>query len=216
MVRAKRSGRRSGKPDTRSEILAAARALFADEGFESVSMRRIAGAAGVDPSLIHHYFGSKDELFMAAVELPVDPGPEIAAALRGGGVDGAGARLMRAFVAIWDGPHSDKLIAVVRTSLSRPGNAFILKQAFEHRIVKTIEGTLGEEVDHLRVRAGFIASQIFGLVVTRYILKLEPIASLGVDSLTETIGPTIDRYLTMPVGHLESQPVATPKREPTE
>ncbi|HEU5130006.1 MAG TPA: TetR family transcriptional regulator [Glycomyces sp.] len=202
MVRAKRSGRRSGKPDTRSEILTAARALFADEGFESVSMRRIAGAAGVDPSLIHHYFGSKDELFMAAVELPVDPGPEIAAVLRGGGVEDAGERIMRAFVAIWDGPHSGKLLAVVRTSLSKPGSAFILRQTFEHRIVGTIEEVLGGEVDHLRVRAGFIASQIFGLVVARYILKIEPIASLGAEDLAAAIGPTIDRYLTMPVAHL--------------
>lgn len=201
MVRAKRSGRRSGKPDTRSEILTAARALFADEGFESVSMRRIAGAAGVDPSLIHHYFGSKDELFMAAVELPVDPGPEIAAVLRGG-VEDAGERIMRAFVAIWDGPHSGKLLAVVRTSLSKPGSAFILRQTFEHRIVGTIEEVLGGEVDHLRVRAGFIASQIFGLVVARYILKIEPIASLGAEDLAAAIGPTIDRYLTMPVAHL--------------
>jgi AcrR family transcriptional regulator len=216
VVRTKRSGRRSGKPDTRSEILAAARALFADEGFEPVSIRRIAGAANVDPSLIHHYFGSKDELFMAAVELPVDPGPEVAAALGDGGMDGAGARLMRAFVAIWDGPHSDKLIAVARTSLSGPGNAFILKQAFEHRVVKTIEETLGGEIDHLRVRAGLIASQIFGLVVTRHLLRIEPMASLGADDLAETIGPTIDRYLTMPVEHLDGQPVASPKSEPTE
>ncbi|WP_026932404.1 TetR family transcriptional regulator [Glycomyces tenuis] len=202
MVRAKRSGRRSGKPDTRTEILAAARAMFADEGYESVSMRRIAAQAGVDPSLIHHYFGSKDDLFLAAVELPLDPAPEVAAVLKEGGVEGAGGRLMRAFVAIWDGPHSDKLLAVVRTSLSKPAMSFVLKQMFEHRIVKTVEDVLGAEVDHVDVRANFVATQIFGLVVARYILKLEPLASLGVEELAETIGPTIDRYLTMPVEHL--------------
>lgn len=176
--------------------------MFADEGYESVSMRRIAAQAGVDPSLIHHYFGSKDDLFLAAIELPLDPAPEVAAVLRGGGVEDAGERLMRAFVAIWDGPHSDKLIAVVRTSLSRPASSFIMKQMFEHRIVKAVEEVLGGEVDNLRVRASFIASQIFGLVVARYILKLEPLASLGAEELAETIGPTIDRYLTMPVQHL--------------
>ncbi len=176
--------------------------MFADEGYESVSMRRIAAQAGVDPSLIHHYFGSKDDLFLAAVELPLDPAPEVAAVLKEGGVEGAGGRLMRAFVAIWDGPHSDKLLAVVRTSLSKPAMSFVLKQMFEHRIVKTVEDVLGAEVDHVDVRANFVATQIFGLVVARYILKLEPLASLGVEELAETIGPTIDRYLTMPVEHL--------------
>ncbi|GAA2260535.1 TetR family transcriptional regulator [Glycomyces scopariae] len=204
MVRAKRTGRRTGNPDTRSEILGAARRLFADEGFESVSMRRIAGEAGVDPSLIHHYFGSKDELFMAAIEIPFDPAPEVAAVLRDGEVADAGERLMHAFVTIWEGPHHEKLLAVVRTSLSKPAMSFVLKQLFEHRIVKAIEATLGDKVDRIPVRAPFIASQVFGLVVARYILKLEPLASLGPDQLAATIGPTIDRYLTMPVEHLES------------
>ncbi|THV38672.1 TetR family transcriptional regulator [Glycomyces buryatensis] len=202
MVRAKRSGRRSGKPDTKAEILTAARALFANEGFESVSMRRIGAEAGVDPSLIHHYFGSKDDLFLAAIELPLDPAPEIAAVLKDGGLDGAGERLMRAFVTIWDGPHGDKLLAVVRSSLSKPSMSFVLKQLFEHRIIKTVNDVLGDQVDHVPARASFIASQIFGLVVARYILKLEPLASLGVDELAETVGPTIDRYLTMPIEHL--------------
>ncbi|MEU6250237.1 TetR family transcriptional regulator [Glycomyces sp. NPDC047010] len=205
MARAKRTGRRTGNPDTRSEILGAARRLFADEGFESVSMRRIAGEAGVDPSLIHHYFGSKDELFMAAIEIPFDPAPEVEAVLRDGSVEGAGGRLMHAFVTIWDGPHHEKLLAVVRTSLSKPAMSFVLKQLFEHRIVKTVEATLGDQVDHIPVRANFIASQVFGLVVARYILKLEPIASLSEAELAATIGPTLDRYLTMPVSHLTGE-----------
>jgi AcrR family transcriptional regulator len=202
VARTKRAGRRSGNPDTRAEILAAARRLFAEEGFESVSMRRIAAEAGVDPSLIHHYFGSKDELFLAAIELPVDPAPEVAAVLQAGGLEGAGGRLMHAFVAIWDGPHQQKLLAVVRSSLSKPAMSFVLKQLFEHRIVKAIEQTLGDRVDHVPVRASFVATQIFGLVVARYILKLEPVASLGPAELAESIGPNIDRYLTMPVEHL--------------
>lgn len=202
MARTKRAGRRSGNPDTRAEILAAARRLFADEGFESVSMRRIASEASVDPSLIHHYFGSKDDLFLAAIEIPLDPAPEVEAVLKEGGIEGAGGRLMHAFVAIWDGPHHEKLLAVVRTSLSKPAMSFVLRQLFEHRIVKTVESTIGDQVDHVPVRASFIASQIFGLVVARYILKLEPVASLTAAELAETVGPTIDRYLTMPVEHL--------------
>ena len=206
MARTKRAGRRSGNPDTRAEILAAARRLFAEEGYESVSMRRIASEAGVDPSLIHHYFGSKDDLFMAAIEIPFDPAPEVAAVLKGGELEGAGGRLMHAFVAIWDGPHQEKLLAVVRSSLSKPAMSFVLRQLFEHRIVKTVEENLGGQVDHIPVRAGFIASQVFGLVVARYILKLEPVASLSAAQLAETIGPTLDRYLTMPIEHLVEKP----------
>jgi AcrR family transcriptional regulator len=202
VARTKRAGRRTGNPDTKAEILAAARRLFAEGSFEAVSMRRIATEAGVDPSLIHHYFGSKDDLFLAAIELPMDPAPEVAAVLKAGGVEGAGGRLMTAFTAIWDGPHQDKLLAVVRTSLSKPAMAFVLRQLFEHRIVKTVEDILGDQVDRIPVRASFIASQVFGLVVARYILKLEPLASLSQRELAETIGPTIDRYLTMPVEHL--------------
>jgi AcrR family transcriptional regulator len=205
VARIKRAGRRSGNPDTKAEILAAARRLFAEEGFESVSMRRIASEAGVDPSLIHHYFGSKDDLFMAAIELPMDPAPEIAAVLKGGEIENAGERLVHAFVAIWDGPHQEKLLAVVRTSLSKPSMSFVLRQLFEHRVVKTVESSIGDKVDHVPVRANFIASQVFGLVVTRYILKLEPLASLNEAQLAETIGPTLDRYLTMPIEHLLEQ-----------
>ena len=202
MVRAKRSGRRSGKPDTRAEILAAARTLFAAEALESVSMRRIAAEAGVDPSLIHHYFGSKDDLFLAAIQLPIDPGQEITAAIKAGEIEDLGGRLMHAFTAIWDGPHQDKLVAVIRTSLSKPSMAFMLRQLIERRIVRSLKEVIGDEVDHIEIRAGFVASQIFGLAFARYFLKLEPIASLDADELAETIGPTIDRYLTMPVEHL--------------
>ena len=203
MARAKRSGRRSGKPDTRSEILSAARSLFAAEGFESVSLRRVASEAGVDPSLIHHYFGSKDDLFMASIELPVDPGAEIAAVLQGGEIEGAGARLMRAFAAIWEGPHHDKMLAAVRTMLSKPGLALGMRHLFQHRVVTAIGGAFGDRIDHADLRASFVATQVFGLVVVRYLLKLEPICSMSVDQLAEAIGPNLDRYLTMPVEHLE-------------
>ena len=210
MVRSKRSGRRSGKPDTRAEILAAARRLFAEEGFTSVSMRRIAGEAGVDPSLIHHYFGSKDELFLASVEMPIDPGPKVAAAIGQGGLEGAGGRIVHMFVTVWDGPHSDKLIAVVRSSLSKPGMSFVLQQTLEHRVIRAVRDAIGDQLDHLEMRAGFIASQIFGLVVTRYILRVEPLASLGADDLAATIGPNLDRYLTMPIAHLASESESAP------
>src|SRR3982751_4531747 len=98
-----RPGRPPGNQDTREAILAAARQAFAERGFDKASIRHIATSAGVDPALVHHYFGAKDQLFLAAVEAPADPAklvPQIAA----GGVDGFGERLVRTFLGLWDSP----------------------------------------------------------------------------------------------------------------
>src|SRR3954463_15231680 len=96
-------GRRKGSPDTRSAILAAARTSFARQGFAGTTIRGIASAAGVDAALVHHYFGTKDDLFIAALELPVDPRTAIAPALAEG-PDSAGERVLRVFVGVWDDP----------------------------------------------------------------------------------------------------------------
>src|SRR5918912_3213202 len=97
-------GRRPGAPDTRATILDAARALFAERGFAGTTIRGVASAAGVDAALVHHYFGTKDDLFLAAMELPVDPRRVLAPALTGD-VGAAGERLLRAFLSMWDDPE---------------------------------------------------------------------------------------------------------------
>src|SRR3954469_11292384 len=96
-------GRRPGAPDTRADILAAARALFADRGFGRTTIRAVASDAGVDPALVHHYFGTKDDLFVASLQLPVDPRERLAPALAGG-PDGAAERILRVFLEVWDEP----------------------------------------------------------------------------------------------------------------
>ena len=75
-----RRGRRPGAPDTRAAILAAARSRFAEHGYAGTTIRAVATDAGVDAALVHHYFGTKDELFLAALELPVDPRQVLASA----------------------------------------------------------------------------------------------------------------------------------------
>src|SRR3954463_6415134 len=113
-------GRRKGSPDTRSAILAAARTSFARQGFAGTTIRGVASAAGVDAALVHHYFGTKDDLFLAAMELPLDPRQGPAPAMVGG-PDGAGERLLRAFLSMWDDPAiAPSLIANVRSAL-QPG-----------------------------------------------------------------------------------------------
>ncbi|HEX2418275.1 MAG TPA: helix-turn-helix domain-containing protein, partial [Micromonosporaceae bacterium] len=88
MVRVARTGRRPGKPDTRQMILAAARDVFAEWGYDRASIRGIAAQAGVDPALVHHYFGNKDSLFQAAIQSPIDPGELLTEALTGKELDG--------------------------------------------------------------------------------------------------------------------------------
>ena len=96
-----RTGRRPGHQDTREAILAAAREAFAERGFDGASIRLIAAGAGVDPALVHHYFGTKDQLFLDAMQAPIDPAQIIPQALAGG-VDGVGERLVRTLLGVWD------------------------------------------------------------------------------------------------------------------
>src|SRR5258706_15310717 len=98
-----RTGRRPGNQDTREAILAAARRAFSERGFDGASIRAIATSAGVDPALVHHYFGSKDQLFVATMQLPIDPSQFLPKVFEGG-IDGVGERLVRTFLQLWDSP----------------------------------------------------------------------------------------------------------------
>src|SRR6476661_8008143 len=101
---APRRGRRPGAPDTRAAILASARALFAEHGYAGTTVRAVATAAGVDGALVHHYFGTKQDLFLAALELPVDPRVVLAGAVAEG-PDTAGDQMLRVFLSVWDDPE---------------------------------------------------------------------------------------------------------------
>jgi AcrR family transcriptional regulator len=103
-----RTGRRPGRQDTRDAILAAARDAFAEKGYDGASIRYIATSAGVDPALVHHYFGTKDQLFREAMRFPVDPN-QMLPLLAGPGVDGFGERLVRMFISVWDSPASSTI-----------------------------------------------------------------------------------------------------------
>src|SRR5215211_5916566 len=122
-------GRRRGSPDTRSAILAAARASFAEHGFAGTTIRGVAAAAGVDAALVHHYFGTKDDLFVAALELPVDPREAIAPALVGG-PDGAGERVLRVFVGVWDDPANTPVLVALARTLLDPSASHLLRDGF--------------------------------------------------------------------------------------
>jgi AcrR family transcriptional regulator len=189
-----RRGRRPGTPDTRTEILDAARASFAESGFAGTTIRGVAAGAGVDASLVHHYFGTKDDLFLAAMELPVDPRRVIAPAVAGG-IDGAGERLLRAFLSLWDDPEiSPVLVGIVRSAL-QPGGERLLTQGIVPVLLQPVGEALG--IDRPEVRMPLVISQVAGLILTRYLVGLEPIASMPAETVVATYGPVLQHYLTV-------------------
>lgn len=186
-------GRRPGSPDTRAAILDAARALFAERGYAGTSVRAVAADAGVDPALVHHYFGRKDDLFLASLQVPFDPREALREAAAGG-PEGAGERLLRTFLSIWDDPElQPRLVAFVRSVLE-PGGERLLTQGFLPAVVLPVARTLG--VERPEQRMPLVASQVLGLILMRYVVRMEPIASMPADVVVATYAPTIQRYLT--------------------
>jgi AcrR family transcriptional regulator len=186
-------GRRPGAPDTRAQVLAAARASFAERGFRGTTIRAVAAAAGVDPALVHHYFGTKDDLFVAALEIPVDP-REILAPVVAAGPDGAGERLLRTFLSVWDDPELQPgLLALVR-SLMADDSAGLVRDGFIPVVVGPVLAGLVR--DRPEVRIPLVASQVIGLIVARYVIALPPLAQMPAEDVVARVGPTLQRYLT--------------------
>jgi AcrR family transcriptional regulator len=191
-----RTGRRPGNQDTREAILAAAKQAFAERGYDKASIRQIATGAGVDPALVHHYFGTKDDLFVAALELPVDPRVVLAPAIAQG-PDGAGERMLRVFISVWDDPANRlPLLGLVR-GLLEPSGQKLVRDGFLEVVIGPIGVALGIEEPERRMP--LVASQVLGLIIVRYLLEVEPVASMPADELVEIYAPTIQRYLTGPL-----------------
>jgi AcrR family transcriptional regulator len=186
-------GRRPGAPDTRAEVLAAARASFADKGFRGTTIRAVAAAAGVDPALVHHYFGSKDDLFVAALHIPVDPrevlGPVVAA-----GPDGAGERLLRTLLGVWDDPELQPGLLALARSLVADDTGGLVRDAFIPVVIGPVLAAL--VVDRPEVRIPLVASQVVGLIVTRYVIALPPMAEMPAEDVVARLAPVLQHYLT--------------------
>lgn len=196
---ARRTGRRPGNQDTRKDILSAAREAFAERGYDGASIRQIATGAGVDPALVHHYFGNKEQLFLETVQVPVNPREVLLAALAGG-IDGVGERLVRMFLGVWDSPAGSTAAALMRSAVSNEWTARMLREFLISQILRRIIKELGLETPDAPLRASLVASQLVGLAMARYIVKVEPIASAPSEQLVTAIGPTLQRYLTEDLG----------------
>jgi AcrR family transcriptional regulator len=191
---ARRTGRRPGNPDTREAILKASREAFAERGYDAASIRQIATSAGVDPALVHHYFGTKEQLFLASVQVPIDP-REMIPQVVAGGLDGIGERLVRTFVGVWDSPRGATAAALLRSAVTNEWSARMLREFVITQILRRAIKELDLDAPEGPLRASLVASQILGLATARYILKIEPLASATADQLARAVGPTIQRYI---------------------
>ncbi len=190
-----RQGRRPGNPDTRETILQAARSAFAANGFASTSIRQIANAAAVDPALIHHYFGSKEKLFLATVRVGVDIRAKIAEVGASRRED-LGRVLIRTLITTWDSDAGISLVAAFRAALADPMTSRMVREFLTSVVLAELAAVMHLAPGEAPQRAGLIASQVVGLITARYLLALEPLASMPVESIVAAVGPTIERYLT--------------------
>jgi AcrR family transcriptional regulator len=188
-----KAGRRRGNPDTRATILAAAESEFAAKGFDGASMRGIAKTAGVDPSLIYHYFASKDDVLLASLNVPFDP-REVVPALTAAGSADLGNRIAAQFVSIWDDEaNQTRLVAVVRAAMSSATAQDMLTNGLVRMILRPISEAIAAPDAALRTQ--YVASQLLGLAMTRYVMRLEPLASAPAEAVVARIGPTLQRYI---------------------
>jgi AcrR family transcriptional regulator len=193
---ARRRGRRPGGSDTRLQLLDAARVEFAARGYDGATVRVIAERAGVDPAMVNHWFGGKEALFVAAVEFPVDP-ERMLAAVAPGPADELGERIVRTFLDVWDPTGGRPLATLVRSVASHETAATLMRQFLGRMIVGRVVGPVAP--DRAELRGALLGSQLVGLGMMRYVLRLEPLASADHDTVVAAVAPNIQRYLTGPL-----------------
>jgi len=194
----RKKGRRPGKQDTRETILNAAREVFAEEGYDKASIRRIAADAGVDPALVHHYFGTKEQLFQAVIQVPLDPGAVLPTVFAGDR-ETLPQRILRTFMDTWENPVSGQAFrALVASAATNKVSARLVREFFSRQIqrrLRTLAADHGVAESEIGLRSTLVASQMLGLAFARYIAELQPLASLPRDEVVALVAPTIERYL---------------------
>lgn len=188
------SGRPPGSSDARERILRAARAAFGSAGYDRATIRGIAAAAGVDPALVHHYFGTKERLFVAATHLPIDVAVLLPRVLDGP-PERIGHRLVAVFLEVWDDPAiRASLMGILRSAVSDERAAAATRALLVAEALGPVVAALG--VPDAALRATLVGSQLAGLAMIRYVIRVEPLASADAGQVVEAIGPSIGRYLT--------------------
>ena len=192
----RRTGRRPGPTLTRDAILRAARAAFAARGYDAVSVRAIARDARVDPALVHRFFGSKESVFVAAMQLPVAPS-RLVPGILAPGPDGLGERVVETLIALYDDTRSSApLQAFLRAAVSNEQAATMLREFLTTEVLARVAVAAPDQPE---LRSALAASQILGLVMARSIVRIPQIARADRAQLVACVGPTIQRYLTGPL-----------------
>ena len=194
MATTRRTGRRPGNSGSRDAILDAARGLFAARGYDGATVRAIAAQAGVDPGLVMHFFGTKEGVFAAAMDLPYLPSQAIPEVIAAGPPDQAGERAARFFVDTWDAASArSPLLAMIRSAATSEQAAGLLRGFLEREVVSALAGAIGGRDAPLR--ASLAASQMVGLAMARYVVGLEPLASASPDEVVAGIAPALQALL---------------------
>jgi AcrR family transcriptional regulator len=198
-ARSARTGRRPGRHNTRAEILAAARHCFAEAGYDRTTIRQIAAHAGVDAALVHRRFGSKLDLFLTAVGLPDDL-TELLASVLAGSRDGLGERVVRAFVELWDNAplQAASFTGLIRLAAGDQDGATLLSGYLRTNLAAALAHSLG--VSDAERRVALVGSQLLGIGVVRYVLRLEPLATAEPETIAAELGWAVQRLLFPPPG----------------
>jgi AcrR family transcriptional regulator len=189
-----RRGRRKQGGDTRADILGAARSLFAGDGYSATTLRAVARKAGVDSALILHHFGSKEALFRSAMDVPIDPAA-ITAIIGHGDRAALGEQICAYFLGLWeDEATREPLFAMLRSALTHDAAADSLRAFVTDALVGRVAMLLDKP--DAALRATLIGSQLVGLAIARYLVRIEPLASADAATVAAWVAPTLDRYLT--------------------
>ncbi|CAM5529541.1 transcriptional regulator, TetR family [Streptomyces sp. KS_5] len=195
--------RRRGRPpraesaDTRDRILDAAREEFAERGYDKTSVRGIAKAAGVDSALVHHYFGTKEQVFEAAVEVALVPALAVRDAVLEVPLDDVGERLTRFLFGLWENPVTRRpLLAIVRSAVNNEAAATVFRRLVSAQLLRRIAGEI--DAPDAELRAELAAAQLVGVAMMRYVIKIEPIASADPEQIIARVAPVVQGHLTGP------------------
>ncbi|GHG81660.1 TetR/AcrR family transcriptional regulator [Streptomyces griseocarneus] len=181
-------------PGARERILAAARAEFAEHGYDKASIRGMAKVAGVDPALVHHYFGPKEQIFAAAVEEAVAPALRAPDAVAEGPAEGAGERLARFVLGVWEDPVTrEPLLAILRSALANDTAAGVFRDLISSRVMIRIAAELGGP--DARLRSELAAAHLVGVSMLRHVIKIEPLASADIEQVIAMTAPVVQRHL---------------------
>ncbi|GAA1014788.1 TetR family transcriptional regulator [Streptomyces sp. F-3] len=194
-VRRRGRPRREEAADTRDLILTAARKEFSEHGYEKTSVRGIAKAAGVDSALVHHYFGTKEQVFEAAIEVIFAPALNASKAVADAPPDDVGERLTRFFLGIWENPATrTPLLAIVRSALTNDTAAAVFRRLIASQLLRRIAGRI--DLPDAELRAELAAAQLVGCAILRYVIKLEPLASADTEQVVARLAPVVHGHLT--------------------